>query len=185
MWIEDYRREHNLELDEFARLVNAVGREIHSPWYGTVTDELVYTLETRKNAKTHPHFADAIAVVCKATPEQRDSIVAEKHRGWEPPKKNFSWSSRPTVIKPDRNAFAVVMISPAAKILKRYKNVRIAAMYGEMGEDAIKKRCQHKVEHEFTPDRPYTYRYAKDWDCLSREAKIKDIGVDMYEQPEQ
>ena len=185
MWIDEYRAANNLELDDFARRVNHVGRKIHSPWYCTVTDQLIHILEISKEPRTQPDIADAIATVCGATQEQRDSIVAPQHRGgWEPTKNPYSWRDQPTVIKPSTSAFAVVMVGRDARILKRYKSAREAAKYGDLGEDAIKKRCQRKVPNEFTYARQYTYRYAKDWDCLSRAAKMKDLGVDMYEPTE-
>ena len=74
-------RQYGLEPDDLARMVNVAGRKMTPKLEGTVSDTLMYILETSKKPRTHPRIADAIATVCHATPEQRDSIVDERHRG--------------------------------------------------------------------------------------------------------
>ena len=81
MWIEEYRKQNGLELDEFARLVNIAGRRMRPPLEGTVSDTLIHLLEHMKVPRTHPRIADAIAAVCHATQEHRDSIVDPRHKG--------------------------------------------------------------------------------------------------------
>ena len=86
MWIEAYREREGLERDELARRANKYRYEKgEDPLCGYISDTLIWILETRRNAITHPVLADAIAAVCGATAEQRDMIVAKHNRGtWEP-----------------------------------------------------------------------------------------------------
>jgi len=85
VWITDFRqRAYMTELD-LARAVTILGaREEPAPiWCSETT---IHALEVVKGYITHPKIADLIATVCRATPEQRDMIVHEKHRGkWKGP----------------------------------------------------------------------------------------------------
>ena len=75
MWIDEYRSAHGMELDEFARAVNAYGRKMVPPLVCTITDELIHMLERVKGCVTHPIIANAIAEYCGATPEVRSWTV--------------------------------------------------------------------------------------------------------------
>ena len=178
MWIDEYRQRNGLELDDLARKVNAVGRELHPPWDFTVTDMLIHILEISKTPRTHPLIANAIAVACEATREQRDSIVDERHRGtFEPITVKCSWRDMPIIPK---NEYAVVMVDRAGRVLKRYNSAKIAAMYGDLTDDSIKRRCNRRIPNEFST-REYTYRYAREWNKMSQIEKLRDLGVNIDE----
>ena len=144
-----------------------------------MTDNLIHIIEISKKPRTQPLIADAIAVACGATREQRDSIVDERHRGtFEPERVKYSWRDKPAI---PHNEFAVVMVDKAGRILGRYKNAKTAAMYGEISDDSIKRRCNRKIPNEFSDAKPYTYRYAREWDKLTTTEKLKDLGVEVDE----
>ena len=176
MWIEDYRIAHGLELDDLARKVNTIGREIHYPWYCTVTDTLIHILERSKVPRTHPIIADAIAAACEATQEQRDSIVDEKHRGVVVKAK-----PRGEPVTAQNGDYSVVMVDMHGNVLRQYGSARTAAIYGEMCDDSIQRRCNHKIKNEFD-GRDYTYRYAAYWNKLTPVEKLRDLGVDVVDE---
>ena len=179
MWIEDYRRKEGLELDEFARRVNRHSRKMNPPLLCTVTDELIYILERDKKSKTHPLIANSIAEVCGATVEQRDSIVAEIHRGtWSP-------DTQKQVVIPEpkkhvNGAMPVVKVDLHGNIIAYFESVMDAGVQEPHSTDYVRKRCKRRVEYEFTPERPYTYRYESEWREMTPEQRIKDLGVDKY-----
>lgn len=81
MWITDYRENAGLELWQFQQRVNMYGKKLENPFQGVISERLIHMLEVDENAVTHPRIADAIAVLCGATSEQRDMIVADIHKG--------------------------------------------------------------------------------------------------------
>lgn len=178
MWIEDYRTANDLELDEFARRVNQVGRKMRPPLRGTVSDTLIYMLERAKVPRTHPRIAAAIATVCRATPEQYDSIVADVHKGtWR-----YTDLSRNAVKAVETPAAKqVVKVDDGARIIQRYASIQNAAYCNDLSSDTVKARCEHKLKREFSESCPFTYRYAREWDKMTPEQKLKDIGVTVNE----
>ena len=183
MWIEDYRKQYGLEVDDMARRVNLAGRKMVPPLEGTVTDTLIHILEISKVPRTHPRIADAIAMACKATPEQRDSIVAEKHRGtWKPSDDDYNLDSVPTTrTEPDYRFGTprpVVQIDNHGYIIRRFSSIRAATAYTGVSKDAITARCKHESANELARV-SYTFRYADEWDKMSRVEKLKDLGVDI------
>lgn len=184
MWIEDYRLANGLELDEFARRVNIVGRKMNPPLEGTVSDTLIHILERSREPRTNPRIANAIAMVCGATAEQRDSIVAEKHRGkWEPVKDVFAWGDwvfgKQT--RPPLNDHSVVMVDLQGRVLHRYESAKSAAKHSDISADSILNRCNHRMKNEFYTCLPYTYRFAREWDKMSMAEKLKDLGAKIDE----
>ena len=185
MWIDEYREANGLELDEFARRVNIVGRKMNPPLWGTVTDTLIYKLERSKTPRTHPRIANAIATVCGATSEQRDSIVDERHRGkWEPVASPFEWREQKETI-PRNQGFkldkAVVQVDGKARIINRWGSIRQAAKYTNVSAETIVRHCGRRVHQVFTVVRPYTYRFAEEWDKMSMAEKLQDLGVEINE----
>ena len=177
MWIEDYREAKGLELDDFARRVNQIGRKMRPPLRGTVSDTLIYMLERAKVPRTHPRIAAAIATVCRATPEQYDSIVSDAHRGtWE-----YRDVSRNTATCIKKYEDKVVKIDDSARIVQRYVSIQNAAYCNDLSSDTVKARCEHKLKREFSASCPFTYRYAREWDKMTPEQKLKDIGVTVNE----
>ena len=94
MWIQEYREREKLELWQFQQRVNEFSKESSVPLQGIVSERLIHTLETI-NTVTNPHIANIIAVLCGATPEQRDMIVSEPHKGkWKPTNKDKMLASK-------------------------------------------------------------------------------------------
>lgn len=183
MWIDEYRSAHGMELDEFARAVNAYGRKMVPPLVCTITDELIHMLERVKGCVTHPIIANAIAEYCWATPDQRDVIVAEIHRGnWEPRQRveyakpvEVSFNNVPSGAKP------VVKINVLGEVIASYESVSDAERREPNNGDYIRKRCKRKVEREFWST-PYTYRYQEEWAAMNREEQLQDIIRDTEQE---
>jgi len=179
VWIEDFRRTHGLELDEFARIVNRHREKRGQAINGVVSDTLIHILECSKDAVTHPVLANAIAEVCGATAEQRDMIVTKEHRGeWTPPKrKGGTPVFRPKRKAPNNGSRAVVKIDRYGNTVGWFESVKNAGMREQLGEGAIRDRCKRRMEYDITPNCPYTYRYAGEWTGMTGEDKLKDIRI--------
>lgn len=168
MWIEDYRTANDLELDEFARRVNQVGRRMKPPLWGTVADTLIYALERNKVPRTHPRIADAIAAVCGATEEQRDSIVDKKHHGTMV---RVSILAKPAGTQRD---YAVVKLDANGDVVARYSTFQTAEKCERLSADAIRERCKRRIKNEFMPY-SFTFRYEREWDRMTAEERQADI----------
>lgn len=213
MWIQEYREREKLELWQFQQRVNTYGQNIEKPFFGIISADLIHMLEVDKNAVTHPRIADAIATLCEATPEQRDMIVAECHKGeWNGPTddeleiarkvnlkvfvKGIDYHTITTIsgtpsVEPERqklstisNIRPVVKIDILGNVVKRYSGAKQASEFERLERSAIKSRCQRKVKKEFarygieqeSPLDKCTFRYADEWDVMTREEKIADIN---------
>lgn len=168
MWIEDYRTANDLELDEFARRVNHVGRRMRPPLMGTVSDTLVHMLERSKTPRTHPRIADAIAAVCGATEEQRDSIVDKKHHGTMV---KVSILAKPAETQRD---YAVVKLDANGDVVARYSTFQTAEKCERLSADAIRERCKRRIKNEFMPY-SFTFRYEREWDKMTAEERQADV----------
>ena len=178
VWIQEYRTAIGMELDEFARAVNAYGRRMNPPLVCTISDTLIHMLERVKNCVTHPNIANAIAGYCGATQEQRDMIVAPIHKG--------TWSLNRFIRNADNDdgetsklipngSRAVYKISMSGEVLAEYYSIAEAARNEKPNEDNIRNRCKRRSQVDFTPDTPYTYRYKDEWQSMSREEQLRDI----------
>ena len=175
MWLREYRESAKLELDEFARVVNTYRRLAKMPVNGIVSNTLVHILEVDDKTVTHPNLADAIAAVCGATPEQRDSIVSEQYRGtWKPGANDKRlvdkaiWKAVGKISSDiDAGAFmrqtakkstnrvdnrSCVLLRTIAKvdmyghIIETYDTVVQAGKANNIGEKFIRNRCKRKVK---------------------------------------
>lgn len=171
MWIQEYRERKKLELWQFQQRVNAFVHEMPNPIEATISGELIHMLEVDKNAVTHPRIADAIATVCGATPEQRDMIVSDVHKGkWEPTLENKELAARLSMefdMEPESipdytctslnsldkryeiNARKVVKIDTDGKVIKRYGSVVEAAKANGVYEKFIRNRCRRVTKSSF------------------------------------
>ena len=174
MWIQEYREREKLELWQFQQRVNEYGKRLKEPFYGTISAQLIHMLEVDKNAVTHPRIANAIATLCEATPNQRDLIVAEPHKGnWNGPTQNESRiaeivnakifvkgidyhktvtvSGTPEKQKPyiPNTTKPVVKIDVLGNVVKRYDGAKQASLHEPVEKGAIKRRCQRYVKKEF------------------------------------
>lgn len=148
------------------RLADAVG----------CSEYLIWILMNEANAKTHPEFADAIADFTKATPQQRDSIVAEKHRGTYVPNYNREFDVRKRESGLAWNAKEVVAVDRVGFVIRRYKTMKDAAAQIGCTASSIGIRCNkyNKVKDEF---KPYgmTFRFADEWDVMTIEERRADL----------
>ena len=180
MWIDEYREKYGLELDDMARRVNVAGRKMRPRLPCTVTDTLIHILECSKTPRTHPRIADAIAIACGATAEQRDSIVDEKHRGtFDPSKYNHIARAKESPAASKRTPHGergVVKINREGMVVRRYPSLAMTEYYEDMTCESIRARCRRRVGGELERW-AYTYRYADEWDKMSRAERLKDLGV--------
>lgn len=155
-----------------------------------VPANLITILEEQPHPRTHPKLADLIAAACGATPEQRDMIVARRHRGtWHgvnAPQLAYgperAHTERPAVKNKPRqgdkyahNNKSVVVIDRAGNVVKRCASGKEAAAYMGLSSTTVYNRCAHAAPLEFTTHNPYTCRYAKEWDGLTPSAKAASI----------
>ena len=222
MWITDYRERMGLELYQLQQRVNSFVHETSNPIEATISGELIHMLEVDKNAVTHPRIANAIAIMCDATQEQRDMIVADIHKGkWFGPtekEKNLAekirnlWDEREIqellnkvapIQQPQQpkqretrnnnnpypnNRKEIVKVDRTANEVARYKSIK-AAVRAEYptSPHVITARCRRQLRHEFgvknmdirhnkgTPVN-FTFRYAEEWDNMTRDQQIMDIN---------
>lgn len=201
MWIDEFRERNGIERHEFARRVRVIGahRRPHRPI--GCSEELVWLLERAKVPRTHPRIADLIAEACGATPEERDMIVDERHRGtWRGdgvPRALFvggayrigepaaapadalarenPWRTYPAVAPRKKTSNKrVVKVDRNGEVLERYDSLTSASAYNGISVDSISLRCSHKVPGEFEKY-DYTFRLASDWDGLSAYARKADL----------
>lgn len=178
VWIEDYRRQYGLEPDDLARMVNVAGRKMIPKLEGTVSDTLIYILETSKKPRTHPRIADAIATVCRATPEQRDSIVDERHRGkWKSEHAETAKSELQTPAWKLHGEKPVVMIDGSGKVLTKYSSTAEASRASRIATKTIGEICKRKKKNIFALY-GYTFRYTEEWETMTDEQRIQDIDSD-------
>ena len=183
MWIEDFRRRFGLDRFELAEIAG-------------VSEALIYILENQRKAITHPLLANRIAEACGATAAQRDSIVAEKHRGtWTPPArpKPRPKPKRPEVPKvklqkPQEEARqdymrgaakAVVAIAPDGEVLQRYESLSEAIDATGVCGASISRRCMRMIQQEFAAT-GFTFRYADEWDGMNGWQRRADLSKRRY-----
>lgn len=218
MWIKDYREREGLELYQLQQRVNSFIHKMSNPIEATISGELIHMLEVDKNAVTHPRIANAIAIMCDATQEQRDMIVADVHKGkWFGPteeenklanKVRNMWEERemrefliknvpiqqtqPEQRAPSnpypKNRKEIVKVDRTANVVARYKSIK-AAVKAEYPTSThiIIARCRRQLKREFSVENMdikhnngtpvnYTFRYAEEWDNMTREQQIMDIN---------
>lgn len=132
---------------------------------------------------THPNFADRIADYIGATPEQRDSLVHEQHRGKYIPGETIRKraAAAPRAEKLTNHCGAVVMIDSGGNELRRFIGVTVAAEYAEKGEKFVLSRCNRQIgpaTNEFAALKA-SFRWAEAWDKLSPEERLEDIRNPM------
>lgn len=178
MWIDEYRRAHGLEWFELA-------------WMCDCGEFLLYMIDRCKWV-THPVIADRIAEVCGATPEQRDQIVPERHRGtWAMPAKPYrregvmpspthglraqtveEMLAQQAAIEPARRA--VVRVDRDGAELDRYDSVQEATLVSGKLQGYIVDRCRRRIKQEFRRG-PDTFRWADEWDTMNAAQRADDL----------
>ena len=190
-FIQSFREAHNLELNEFARVVNTYRKlklkqaDEKAELCGLISAELVHMLEVDKHCVTHPQLADAIATVCGATAKQRDRIVHEKHRGqWTLNQDDMpmvmaaiqvEMNKQPPKEMPKPHAVhcarSIVKIDFYGNVLATYQTLKQTARQERMSEKTIRRMCKRKRPGVVNP---FTFRYADEWYKMSNAEKIAD-----------
>lgn len=187
MWIQDYREAHGLDLYELRQLVN---EQLHRrfPYANCwISEYLLGILENSNSPRTHPTIATVIADVCRATPKQFNQIVHSKHWGiyqpqYPPDPDDTATDAPKSIINPR----AVVKLNDLGEVVGRFESIKAAAAEGYLKESAIAARCRRELFFEFKPkydrykkmvlDRPWTYRWADEWDTMNEQQRIDDIN---------
>lgn len=71
----------------------------------------------------------------------------------------------------------VVVIDRTGRELTRYSTIGEASRGEAFDGNCIRNRCMRRVKQEFRGINDSTYRYAEEWDAMSREEQLKDIGA--------
>lgn len=223
MWITDCRERMGLELYQLQQRVNSYIHKMSNPIEATISGELIHMLEVDKNAVTHPRIANAIAIMCDATQEQRDMIVADIHKGkWVGPteqekeladnikamwdeydiKEYFKKKGQTQQTQQEtstqeqlstnsplpKNRKEIVKVDRTANVVARYKSIKAAvkAEYPTSTHIIIARR-RRQLKREFSVENMnikhnngtpvnYTFRYAEEWDNMTRDQQIMDIN---------
>lgn len=140
------------------------------------SEGLIWILMYERDGKTHPEIADAIADFCKATPEQRDSIVAKKYCGTYKPNHKRKFKKQPKPKMAPWNMKAVVAVDKVGTIIRRFESAVEAAEKVGCSPSSINYRCNRygKCKDEF---KPYgmTFRFEAEWLPLTDEERMEDI----------
>jgi hypothetical protein len=199
MWIRDFREKMGLELDDFARVVNAYRVLAGKPINGIVSNTLIHILEVSRHGVTHPVLADAIATVCGATQKQRDGIVARQHRGgWKPDEDSARLvklaiyrvtgklpgdelpgddDEAPRKSRDDYKFCGAVKVDFDGHVLATYATLTEAARDNDLSHKYVWNRCQRKRRDGSARGKNpgFTFRYMDEWEAMSPEERIEDL----------
>lgn len=189
-WVEEYRRGLGLSRAQFAA---AITRKLGGRGEGraVIPAALITILEEQNGARTHPRLMTIIARACGATKEQRDQFLHPSRRDWPylhqaaqvTEKEAHPWRAKPgATTKAARqsakacanNMRAVVIVDADGVEVARTDSVKAAAARAGMDETTISAHLRRKVSLLGSRCR-ITYRYADEWDAMTREQRIADI----------
>lgn len=74
-------------------------------------------------------------------------------------------------------ARAVVVLAADGRELARYSSVKEAEKGEKVTRQSIRHRCARKVRQEFAGDNDSIYRFADEWDQMTKLEQMKDIGA--------
>ena len=72
---------------------------------------------------------------------------------------------------------AVVVVDRQARERMRYASINAAEAGEYVSDDYIRKCCMRREKREFAGDRDITFRFAEQWDGMSRAERLKDVGA--------
>ena len=140
---------------------------------------------------THPNIAEAIATVCGATEDQKNSIIHEKHRnGYKDmvipqPWGEMTLKPKPKQEKPkkedpnwiDSKCKAVVKLNRDGEVEKRFDSMSEAAKDASIALSSVSLRCNHQIgdETDEYSTRGCTWRFESEWNALTEEQKKNEI----------
>lgn len=145
---------------------------------------------------THPNIAEAIATVCGATEDEKNSIIHEKHRnGYVDSAGPRLWSEmtlintkkkkekeKPKPKKEDPNYVdgkckAVVQLDRAGNVEKRFTMMSDAAKENGVALSTVSLRCNHQIGN--TTDEystcGRTWRFEDEWNALNEEQRKEEL----------
>lgn len=188
-WIQRYRETCGMTRGQFAR---AITRQLGGTGENriVVPEKLIMWLEEWPKCYTHPKLMNLIARACGATKQQRDQFLHPSRRDWpyrhsaaavtEP--SPHPWRVHPgaTTEAARKSTYAygrkpVVVIDRDGKVAHRAESVMSAGIWANVSKQAVTDRCKRRVDMEFIGKKPYTFRYAEEWDGLSPSAKALEI----------
>lgn len=139
------------------------------------SEQLVWMLMNHHDCVTQVNIANRIADYLGATEEQRDSIVAPKHRGtWKPnPKRK---AKKPRARRKNPRYRTVVAVDCIGNVVRRFPSLRSAGAYVGMTGEAIAYRCNHlHTEKDEFENVGITFRYENEWEKMTTEERIRDL----------
>lgn len=176
MWLQTFREEMGLSLDQLGAAIRKLGAQERPPL--GCSDELLHRLEVDRNFRTVPAIANLIASACGATAEQRDRLVLKHYRGQWTPTGEAKIKIRPEVKAPtpDRHLRyrPVVAIDKSGNIAMRYSSVTNAAANFGVNKETVSARCRGIIEGNEFALLDFTFRYADAWEAMSRERRRLD-----------
>lgn len=183
-WIRAYRESVGLTEAEFAAGLRAMQKRRKA--VGLISVALVRELEWRKDAVTHPHFANVIAEACGASADQRDMIVPEKYRGrWKPPKKpqllteyRHPWKATPAVLPkrpPTNQPTAVVAVDRDGRVVARYASIMDVERAWPITNTTVANRCHRGAMCDEFEKCGVTFRFADDWARMTPQERAREM----------
>lgn len=184
-WLTKWRREYRhkdgrtgISKEELAKLVRNRDTGCSAVLIGIVENGGI----------THPEIARRIAKVTGATAEQYNSMVHEMHHGGyvpNAPRKitDFKLEKKPQPLTPGvipENAREVVCIDIAGNVVSRHPSQMEAAGKHGCSVSAVVNRCHHRISKhtsEFKLLDRITFRFADEWDGLTREECLKRLQL--------
>ena len=136
---------------------------------------LIYILQYEHGAVTHPTFADRIADLLHAAPEQRDSIVHAKHRGTYTP--GCAKPLPKPEEQPPQHKRPVVAVNCICEVVNRFDSIKDAYQRYNCTEAVVYKRVHRKLKPRTDEFMAYgiTFRFADEWDAMTPEERAKDV----------
>lgn len=175
MWLQTFREEMGLSLDQLGAAIRKLGAQERPPL--GCSDELLHRLEVDRNFRTVPAIANLIASACGATAEQRDRLVLKHYRGqWTPTgeaKIRIGKEEAPQTI-PQPGFKPVYAIDTSGNVVRRYESVTQAAEHFGVRRGTIYNRCRGNIEGDEFATLGFTFRYADTWEAMSRERRRLD-----------
>ena len=151
-----------------ARLAEAVG----------VSEHLLWILQNQTGGITHPKIADDIADFIGATPEERDELVHEKHRGtYVPNPKNPALKKNRRAVQKTYNSLGVVAVDVAGEEVARFQSICDAAKRFNCNALTVVRRCNRGItsQDEFEP-LGVSFRFLEEWAVMSKQQRRADIA---------
>ena len=72
----------------------------------------------------------------------------------------------------------VVMVDRKCRELGRWPSIHDAEKGARVSDTTISNRCARILKREWTPQFPFTFRFAEEWDTMNDEQRRKDVGAE-------